>query len=322
MTVIVSTTLPSDLLSRVEAAHTVIQVPAGTPPQQVITEVGQRAEVKGLLCTLKTRVDEALLDAFPQLKVVSNYAVGFDNVSVPVVNTRKVLVCNTPGVLDAAVADLTFGLVLCLARNLVPMHTFVSSGTWKTKPAPLATDLAGKRLGLLGMGRIGRMVAQRARAFGMEVSYHNRNRDTASEQSGLASYLERDALFAQCDFVSVHVPLSDTTRASIGARELGLMKPSAFFINTSRGPVVDEPALIAHLQQGRIAGAGLDVMVQEPLDGASPLCHLPNVVLQPHAGSATVETRRAMIELATNNLLDALAGKTPMAMVNPGVWAA
>ena len=129
MTVIVSATLPPDLLSRVQALHTVVQVPAGTPPQEVITEVGRRAEVKGLLCTLKTRVDEALLDAFPQLKVVSNYAVGFDNVSVPVVNTRKVLVCNTPGVLDAAVADLTFGLVLCLARNLVPMHTFVARGT-------------------------------------------------------------------------------------------------------------------------------------------------------------------------------------------------
>ena len=187
MTVIVSATLPPDLLSRVQALHTVVQVPAGTPPQEVITEVGRRAEVKGLLCTLKTRVDEALLDAFPQLKVVSNYAVGFDNVSVPVVNTRKVLVCNTPGVLDAAVADLTFGLVLCLARNLVPMHTFVARGTWKTKPAPLATDLAGKRLGLLGMGRIGRMVALRARAFGMAVSYHNRSRDTASEQSGLVT---------------------------------------------------------------------------------------------------------------------------------------
>ncbi len=322
MTVIVSATLPADLLARVQAAHTVLQVPAGTPPQEVITEAAKRAEVTGMLCTMKTRVDAALLDAFPQLKVVSNFAVGFDNVSVPLVNERNVLVCNTPGVLDAAVADLSFGFVLNLARNLIPMHLFVQSGTWKTKPAPLAIDLAGKRLGLLGMGRIGRMVAQRAKAFGMEVSYHNRSRDTASEQSGLASYLERDALFAQCDFVSVHVPLSEATRGSVGQRELELMKPTAYFINTSRGAVVDEAALIAHLQAGRIAGAGLDVMVQEPLDGASPLCHLPNVMLQPHAGSATVETRRAMIDLATENLLDALAGKQPKAMVNPDVWSA
>lgn len=320
MTIIVSAPLPPDLLERVQAVDSVVQVPAGTPPQEVITDAAKRAEVRGMLCTIKTRVDAALLDAFPQLKVVSNFAVGFDNVPVSLVNERKVLVCNTPGVLDAAVADLTFGFVLNLARNLIPMHLFVQSGTWKTKPAPLASDLAGKRLGILGMGRIGCLVAQRAKAFGMEVSYHNRSRHTAAEQSGLASYMERDELFSQCDYISVHVPLTDATRGSIGKRELDLMKPTAYFINTSRGAAVDEAALIEHLQAGRIAGAGLDVMVQEPLDGASPLCHLPNVMLQPHAGSATVETRRAMIDLATDNLLDALTGTKPKAMVNPEVW--
>ena len=311
MTIIVSAPLPPDLLERVQAVDSVVQVPAGTPPQEVITDAAKRAEVRGMLCTIKTRVDAALLDAFPQLKVVSNFAVGFDNVPVSLVNERKVLVCNTPGVLDAAVADLTFGFVLNLARNLIPMHLFVQSGTWKTKPAPLASDLAGKRLGILGMGRIGCLVAQRAKAFGMEVSYHNRSRHTAAEQSGLASYMERDELFSQCDYISVHVPLTDATRGSIGKRELDLMKPTAYFINTSRGAAVDEAALIEHLQAGRIAGAGLDVMVQEPLDGASPLCHLPNVMLQPHAGSATVETRRAMIDLTTDNLLDALTGTKP-----------
>lgn len=322
MTVILSATLPPDLLARVEAAHAIVQVPVGTPPQDVVTDIARRAEVRGMLCTLKTRVDETLLNTFPQLKVVSNYAVGFDNVSIPLADARKVLVCNTPGVLDAAVADLTFGFVLCLARNLLPMHEFVRSGAWAAKPAPLAQDLAGKRLGLLGMGRIGRMVAQRAKAFGMNVSYHNRNHDTASEQSGIAGYLERDALFSQCDFVSVHVPLTDETRNSVGQREFGLMKPTAYFINTSRGAVVDEAALITCLQQKRIAGAGLDVMTQEPLPGNSPLCQLPNVMFQPHAGSATVETRRAMMDLATDNLLDALAGRQPKAMVNPGVWTA
>lgn len=319
MSVIVSAPLPPDLLSRLNAADTVIQVPMGALPQDIV-EPARRAGVRGMLCTLKTRVDDKLLDAFPDLSVVSNYAVGFDNVSVALANERKVLVCNTPGVLDAAVADLTMGFVLCLARNFVPMHEFVRSGTWKSKPAPLAIDLAGKRLGLLGMGRIGRMVAKRARAFDMEVTYHNRSRDAASEENGLASYLGRDELFAQCDFVSVHVPLTDATRGSVGRRELSLMKRSAYLINTSRGPVMDEPALVEALREGRIAGAGLDVMMQEPLDGSDPLCSLPNVVFQPHAGSATAETRRAMVELATDNLLNALAGKAPRAMVNPEVW--
>lgn len=321
MTVIVSATVPADLLARIEAAHPVIHVPPGTAPQDVVP-ADRRRSVRGMLCTLRTRVDAPLLEAFPALEVVSNYAVGFDNVQVETVSERGVLVCNTPGVLDAAVADLTFAFVICLARNVVPMHEFVRSGAWTRSAAPLAADLAGKTIGLLGMGRIGRMVARRARAFDMDVCYHNRNRDEASEQGGLARYVGRDQLFAESDFVSVHVPLSDATRGGIGAREFELMKKSAFFINTARGAVVDEPALIAALQAGRIAGAGLDVMVQEPLDAASALCSLPNVLLQPHAGSATVETRRAMIQMAADNLLLALGGQTPRAMVNPAVWAA
>lgn len=321
MTVIVSATLPPDLLARVQAAHTVIHVPPGTAPQDAVTGA-DRASVRGVLCTLRTRADAALLDAFPALEVVSNYAVGFDNADVAELSRRGVLLCNTPGVLDAAVADLTFVFVLGLGRNVVPMHEFVRSGRWSREPAPLAADLAGKTLGLLGMGRIGRMVAQRARAFGMNVRYHNRNRDEAAEREGLARHAERDALFAESDFVSVHVPLTDATRGSIGAREFALMKPSAYFINTSRGAVVDEPALIQVLRDGRIAGAGLDVMVQEPVQPGHAFTTLPNVLLQPHAGSATVETRRAMIDLAADNLLDALAGRQPRAMVNQDAWGA
>ncbi len=320
MTVILSATLPEDLLAQVKAAASVVVVPAGTPPQDVVP-AAERAAVTGMLCTLRTRVDEALLDAFPNLKVISNYAVGFDNVKIDQVSARGVVVCNTPGVLDAAVADLTFGLLLNLVRNMLPMHEFVRSGQWKSGAAPLATDVAGKTLGLLGMGRIGKMVARRAQAFDMQVCYHNRTRDTAAEAAGLARYVERDALFAQSDVVSVHVPLTEATKGSVGAREFALMKPKAYLINTSRGPVVDEAALIEALRSGRLAGAGLDVMTQEPLDPASPLCSLPQVVLQPHVGSATVETRRAMIALATDNLLRALRGEAPKAMVNPEVWS-
>jgi lactate dehydrogenase-like 2-hydroxyacid dehydrogenase len=321
MTVILSATLPDDLLAQLKSAATVVTVPAGTPPQDVIP-AAERAAVTGMLCTLRTKADAALLDAFPNLKIISNYAVGFDNVKIDEASERGVLVCNTPGVLDAAVADLTFGLLLNLVRNMVPLHEFVRSGQWKSGAAPLATDVAGKTLGLLGMGRIGKMVAKRARAFDMDVIYHNRSRDTEAEAQGLARYVARDALFEQSDVLSVHVPLTDATRGSVGAPEFARMKPGAYLINTSRGPVVDEEALIQALRDRRISGAGLDVMTQEPMDPQSPLCGMPNVVLQPHVGSATVETRRAMIALATDNLVRALRGETPKAMVNPAVWAA
>ena len=319
MTVIISAPLPEDLLAQVKKITPVIIVPSGTPPNEVVP-ASDRHAVTGMLCTLRTRVDDTLLDAFPNLKVISNYAVGFDNVQIDRVSERIVLVCNTPGVLDAAVADLTFGLLLCLTRNMVPLHDFVRTGGWKAAAAPLAIDVAGKTLGLLGMGRIGKMVAKRAKAFDMDVCYHNRTRDEDAEAQKLARYVARDELFEQSDVVSVHVPLTDATRNSVGEREFALMKTSAYLINTSRGPVVDETALIEALRSKRIAGAGLDVMVQEPLDAASPLCSLPNVVLQPHVGSATVETRRAMIALATDNLVRALRGETPKAMVNPQVW--
>lgn len=321
MTVILSATLPEDLLAQVKSVASIVIVPGGTPPQDVVP-VSDRAAVTGMLCTLKTRVDDAFLDAFPNVKVISNYAVGFDNVQLEQVSARGVLVCNTPGVLDAAVADLTFGLLLNLVRNMLPMHEFVRSGKWQTAAAPLASDVAGKTLGLLGMGRIGKMVARRARAFDMDVCYHNRKRDTAAESAGLARYVERDVLFSQSDVVSVHVPLTDATRGSVGQREFGLMKPTGYLINTARGPVVDEAAMVEALRNKRIAGAGLDVFTQEPLDPASPLCSMPQVVLQPHVGSATVETRRAMIALATDNLVRFLRGEQPAAMVNPAVWAA
>ncbi|MGD9941649.1 MAG: 2-hydroxyacid dehydrogenase [Burkholderiaceae bacterium] len=319
MTIIHSAPLPADLLAQLQTLAPLIEVPPGVRPQTLIG-AEQRASVVGMLCTLATRVDADLLDCFANLKIVSNVAVGFDNVELEQANRRRVLVCNTPGVLDAAVADLTMGLVLCLARNLVAAHEFVRSGGWRSGSAPFGSDLAGKTLGLLGMGRIGSMVARRARAFDMRVIYYNRKQDQAAEAEGLATRVSRDELFAQSDYVSVHVPLTDETRMSIGTREFELMQPHAKLINTSRGAVVDEAALIRALRTGRIAGAGLDVMAQEPLDPSSELCRLPNVVLQPHAGSATTETRRSMRVLAVDNLRRALCGEAPRAMVNPQVW--
>jgi glyoxylate reductase len=319
--VIVSATVPDDLKQEIGKRLNIHFVPVGESlEEKVPAEV--RAQAVGILCTVRTSIKESLFGAFPKLRVVSNFAVGYDNIDVPAATRAGVLVCNTPGVLDAAVADLTIGMVVALARKLIANDKFVRDGSWTKGAAPLATDLAGKTIGLLGMGRIGRMVAKRAKAFDMNVVYHNRRPDAEAEKAGIASYVERDALFSQADFVSVHIPLGPETKNSIGAREFSLMKASAFFLNTARGAVVDEQALIAALKDGKIAGAGLDVMVKEPLDINSPLVSLPNVVLQPHIGSATVETRRAMMDLAVDNLLNAVSGTTPKAMVNEAVWTA
>jgi lactate dehydrogenase-like 2-hydroxyacid dehydrogenase len=315
--IIVTAPVPPDLRQLLDASCDTVDVPTGKSPLEALPQP-QWGAIDGMVCTVKTRVDAALLDALPALKVVSNFAVGFDNVDMDAANARKVLVCNTPGVLDGAVADLTIGLMLCVARNLVAGDAFVRSGDWTKGAFPLATDIRGKTLGLLGMGRIGRVVARTARAFDMDVIYHNRKPDPEAE--GLARYVSRDALFSESDVVSVHIPLTAETRQSVGAREFGLMKKSAILLNTARGAVVDEEALIAALKNGTIAGAGLDVMTTEPLPPTSPLVQMPNVVLQAHIGSATVETRRAMIDLAVRNLVDAMTGKQPKAMVNAQAW--
>ena len=317
--VIVSAPVPPDLREQLAERCEIVEVPTGQNPAEVLG-ADARATIEGMVCTVRTKVDQALLDALPALKVSSNFAVGFDNVDLAAATQRKVLICNTPGVLDGAVADVTIGLMLCLSRNLVAGDAFVRSGAWTKGAFPLTRDIRGKTLGLLGMGRIGRVVARAAQAFDMKVIYHNRREDPQAE--GLATYVERDELFKSSDVLSVHIPLSAETRHSIGKRELSLMKPTAYLINTARGPVIDEAALIEALRAGTIAGAGLDVMEQEPLPADSPLCALPNVVLQAHVGSATHETRRAMIDLAVANLMDALSGKTPQAMVNPEVWQA
>ncbi len=317
--IIVSAPLPADLRERVAAVCDIVDVPVGQNPADVVP-AAQRAEIAGMVCTMRTRVDQALLDAFPALTVSSNFAVGFDNVDVDAATRRQVLICNTPGVLDGAVADVTIGLMLCLARNLVAGDAFVRSGAWTKGAFPLTTDIRGKTLGLLGMGRIGKVVARTAQAFDMKVIYHNRREDPSVGSQ--ASYVGRDELFKSSDVLSVHIPLSAETRHSVGKREFELMKRTAYVINTARGPVLDEVALVDALRAGTIAGAGLDVMEQEPLPASSPLCELPNVVLQAHVGSATHETRRAMIDLAVANLLDALGKRKPQAMVNPQVWEA
>lgn len=280
------------------------------------------AGADGFLSMITDAVDAELMDAAPRLRVVSNMAVGYNNIDVAAATARGIVVTNTPGILTEATAELAFALILAAARRVVDLDRRTRAGEW-TCWAPLlflSREVSGKTLGVVGLGRIGRAVARRARAFGMRVLYHSRSRLEAAEERDLGvEYAEKDELLATADFVSLHVPLSAETRHLIGRRELDLMKPTAYLINTSRGPVVDEAALVEALKARRIEGAGLDVYESEPM--LTPgLAALDNAVLLPHVGSATVETRAKMARMAAENLLSALRGERPAHVVNPEVW--
>ena len=279
------------------------------------------SDADGLLCMLTDRIDRELLDAAPRLKVVSNYAVGVDNIDVAACTERRIPVANTPGVLTDATADIAFALLLAAARRVVEADAYVRSGDWKQwAPALLlGRDLAGATLGIAGMGAIGQALARRGHGFGMRIVYTSRSpRPQAEAQTG-AVRVGKDALLAQSDFLSLHVPLTPETRGYLGAREFALMKPTAILVNTSRGAVLDQRALTAALQAGRPAFAALDVMDPEPMSPDDPLLTLPNVVVAPHLGSATHETRGRMAVLAVENLLAVLEGRRPRHCVNPEV---
>ncbi|MGW5755208.1 2-hydroxyacid dehydrogenase [Nocardia rhamnosiphila] len=312
--VLLSAPLAADMLARIEAEYDVIQLPSSN----VLTgaTAGEYAEVVGWLTTVKQPVNDKVLAELPAVRTVSNYAVGYDNIDVAAATDRGVQICNTPGVLDDAVAALTVGAMLNAVRGLSRAERFVRAGQWVAGNAfSLTTDVHGKTLGILGMGRIGKRVAPVAAALGMRVIYHNRT-PVEGEVPGGAEYVGRDELLATADVVVLLVPLTEATKGFIGAADLAAMKETAFFVNPARGALVDEDALTEALRSGAIAGAALDVTAVEPLPADSPLLELENVTLLPHIGSATVETRRAMAELAVANLLDSLAGRTPKGAVN------
>lgn len=312
--VLISAPLAADLLARIEADHQVVQLSSA----EVLTAetVGAYSDIAGWLTTVKQPVNAEVLAGLPAVRVVSNYAVGYDNIDIAAATDRDVRICNTPGVLDDAVAALTVGAILNAVRGLSRAERFVRAGQWVAgNPFPLTTDVHGKTIGILGMGRIGKRVAPVAAALGMRVIYHNRT-PIEGEVPGGAEYTSREELLAQSDVVVLMVPLTEATKGFLGAADFAAMKDTAFFVNPARGALVDEQALIEALRDGTIAGAALDVMAVEPLPADSPLLELENVTLLPHIGSATVETRRAMAELAVDNLLDALAGRTPKGAVN------
>jgi len=287
--------------------------------------VTSRAEIinglrdcEGLVCTINEQIDAEVLDSAKRLLVVANFGVGFNHIDVTAATARKILVTNTPDVLTDATADLAFALLLAAARRLGEGERLVRGGKW-TGWEPLqmlGTDVSGATLGVIGFGRIGRAVARRAQGFDMRVLYWNRTRLTdAEEEAAGPRYANLEQLLREADFISIHVAYDKSTHHLIGATQMELMKPTAFLINTSRGPVIDESALIEALQTGRIAGAGLDVYEREPMLTAG-LVQLENVVLAPHLGSATLGTRTKMGMIAVDNLLAACAGNRPPNCVN------
>ena len=279
------------------------------------------ADKDGLICLLTEKIDNELLAAAPRLRTVANIAVGFDNIDLDACTRRGVAVSNTPGVLDDTTADFAWTLLMAVARRLIEGDALCRSGQWKgwNLDQLVGADIWGKTLGILGFGRIGRAVARRARGFNMRVIYNDAMRAPVEvENEFRAEYMEGDAVLREADFVSLHVPLLPATRGLIGPREFGLMKPSAFLINTSRGPVVQEAALIAALEQGQIAGAALDVFEREPQIGHGLL--RPNVVLAPHLASASLETRTRMAMMAVENTIAFFEGRRPPNLLNPDAW--
>lgn len=271
------------------------------------------ADKDALLCLVTERVDDTLLDAAPGLRVVANMAVGYDNVDVAAAAARGIVVTNTPGVLDEATADLAMALLLAVSRRVAEGDRLVRSGgfTGWRPDLLVGTEVAGKTLGIVGLGRIGSAMARRgALGFGMKVLYVARSDKPDAERELGARRVSLEELLGASDFVSIHVPLGASTRHLIDREALGKMLPRAFLINTSRGAVVDEAALVEALRERRIAGAGLDVYEHEP-QLAAGLAELDNVVLLPHLGSATVETRERMAHRAVDNVLEVLAGRPP-----------
>jgi glyoxylate/hydroxypyruvate/2-ketogluconate reductase len=287
---------------------------AGRCPEEVLAK--EVADVAAVLGT--DRWTAELLDKAPRLRIIALTAVGYDSVDVAAASERGIVVTNTAGSLTDTVADLALALMLAVARRVPEMERWTRAGKWQSVGVtPMGKDLHHATLGIVGMGRIGEAVADRARAFHMQVFYHDTVRREDLERRHGYRFVTLNDLLAAADFVSLHTALTPETRGLIGAPALAKMKPSAYLINTSRGPVVDEKALIAALQAGRLAGAGLDVFEQEPVDPENPLLKMENVVTLPHIGSATEATRQAMVDLAADNLLAVLQGKPPLTPVNP-----
>lgn len=322
-TVAVTRIIPEAALGPLRAAAEVRLWEDDLPPNPAELAALLRGCV-GALTMVTDRIDAALLDAVPGLRVIGTFAVGYDNIDVAAATARGVAICNTPGVLTEATADAAFSLLLAAARRIPEGITYVRDGEWRAwRPMVLlGRDIHAATLGIIGLGRIGQAVARRARGFEMRVLYHGRERQPDAERELGVEYAPLDELLAASNFVSLHCALTLATRGLLGAREFGIMRPDAILINAARGPVVDTDALVVALRDGQIGGAALDVTDPEPLPHDHPLIGLPNAIVVPHTASSTVATRDRMADLAARNILAVLGGTTPPAIVNPEVLAA
>jgi len=312
--------IPEEGMALLEKEHQVEVFEGDSPPsKQEIIDCLRDAE--GLLCLLTDPIDREVLDAAPCLRAIATYAVGYDNIDVREATRRGIPVSNTPGVLTDTTADLTWALIMGIARRIVEGDHMVREGRFKGwgPLVLLGTDVCGKTLGIVGAGRIGQAVGRRARGFDMDILYHNRSRKPEFERDCGARYVEMEELLRTADYVTLHLPLTSDTYHLIGGEELDMMKPSAFLINTARGQCVDERALVRALGSGSIAGAALDVFENEP-ELTPGLASLSNVLLCPHAGSASRETRAKMAEMVARDLLASLRGERPRHCINPEIF--
>jgi len=289
------------------------------PPREVLLK--EVEDVDGLVSLLTDKIDAELFDRAKKLKIVSNYAVGFDNIDLNEATKRGIMATNTPGVLTETTADLAFILLMATARRIVEGDKFVRAGRWKTwgPMLMLGQDVYGAKLGLIGLGRIGYAVAKRAKGFDMDVMYYDLFRNEKAEQELGLKFVELEQLLKESDFISIHVPLTPETKHLINEKTLGLMEKTAILVNTARGPVVDEKALYEALVSNKIAGAGLDVMDPEPPSMDNPLLKLDNVIILPHIASASIATRTKMAVMAAENCVSGLKGEVPPNLLNKQV---
>lgn len=318
--VFVTRELPPASLDRL-AQHCDVEVWGDFLPPDYQIIYDKMADLAGLLSLLTDRIDPQLMDAGPNLKVISNLAVGYDNIDIPAASQRRIPVGNTPDVLNDTTADFAFALLMAVARRIPEGQQYVKDGEWRTwHPTVLAgQDVSGSTLGLIGSGRIGAAVMRRARGFDMRLLVNSLESEAEIRQLG-GEKVSLDQLLTESDFVSLHVPLTDETYHLISDRELGLMKPTAILINTARGSVLDPKALYAALRDGQILAAGLDVTDPEPIPLDDPLLSLDNCLIVPHIASASVATRAKMAEMAVDNIIAGLRGERLPTCVNPEIY--
>lgn len=323
--VFVTRKLPDEGLKLITENFDTLVWPSEQPP--TIQEIIQNAvDCEGLVTLLSDPIGAEIIDKLPKLKVIAQYAVGYDNIDISRATERNIAVTNTPGVLTETTADLTWALIMAASRRIVEADRYIREKNWTVAWGPemlLGSDIYGATIGIVGFGRIGSAVAKRAAGFNMKILFHTRSENEYTEEIkklANAKHVDLHTLLQESDIVTLHIPLSSDTQKLLGEKEFNLMKKGAVLVNTSRGAVIDEDALFNALATGHLGAAGLDVFVREPLQHSSPLLRLSNIVLAPHIGSASVKTRATMATICAKNLISVLNGERPPNLVNPEVF--